>query len=239
MKKILIGISAAVMLFASQNTQKEAMEALKASPLYNQIIKAKKEGLPIKAQKIDGLYVYRLTTPRGVIYIYLTADKKYTFIGNAIDNKTKKPIQIAKNANIINKGVMFTFGKGKKEIYLVTDPECPFCRKMEAMKKDILEKNYKVHVILLPLPFHKYARPMSYYILAGKTDAQRAKRMKEVLSGSDAWKKFKPTKEQIKKFEEELKNAQIAAEELDARGTPSVFDKNFNPIPWPTLGDKK
>jgi len=36
-----------------------------------------------------------------------------------------------KNAEIIKKGVMFTFGKGKKNIYIVTDPQCPFCKLME------------------------------------------------------------------------------------------------------------
>jgi len=239
MKKLLLTAAAMSLLLANQNTQNEALNALKASPFYNQIEAAKKQGLKIKADKIDGLYVYKLQSPRGPIYIYITADKKYTFIGNAIDNKTKKPIHLPKNANIINEGVMFTFGKGKKEIYLVTDPECPFCRKMEAQKKEILAKNYKVHVILLPLPFHRYAKPMSYYILAAKTDAERAKRMKEVLSGSNKWKNFHPTKEQIAKFNKELQKARRAASELEAQGTPSVYDKNFNPIPWPALGEKK
>ena len=134
---------------------------------------------------------------------------------------------------------MFTFGEGDKDIYIVTDPECPFCRLMEKQKKDILKKNYRVHVILMPLPFHKYAKAMSYYILAGKTDQERAKRMSEVLEGSNKWKNFHPTKEQIQKFNQELKNAKKAANELGAQGTPSVYDSNFNPIPWPELGEKK
>ena len=134
---------------------------------------------------------------------------------------------------------MFTFGKGDKDIYIVTDPECPFCRMLEKQKKDILAKNYKVHVILMPLSFHKNAKAMSYYILAGKTDKERAKRMSEVLEGSNAWKNFHPTKEQIKKFEEELKKAKKAAMELGARGTPSVYDKDFNQIDWQKLGVKQ
>jgi len=242
MKKILITLTAAAALFATQNTKAESnetMEALKAAPFYDQIMKAKKAGLPLKAEKVDGLYIYELKTGRGPITFYITADKKYTFVGKAFDNKTKKPITFTKHADIINKGVMFTFGNGKKEIYLVTDPECPFCRKMEHEKGKILEKDYKVHVILMPLSFHKHAKAMSYYILAGKTDKERAQRMKEVLKGSEKWKNYHPTKEEIKKYEEELKKAKEAARELDAMGTPSVFDKDFNPIAWPILGEEK
>jgi thiol:disulfide interchange protein DsbC len=240
MKKILIGISAVSLMFAATKlSDKEAMEILKASPLFAQIAVAKARGVKVEAIKQNDFYVYKLSSPRGNAYIYLTKDKKYTIIGQVIDNKTKEPVVFPVNKEIVKNGVNFTFGKGKKEIYVVTDPECPFCRRMEQMKKDILEKNYKVHVILMPLPFHKNAKAMSYYVLAGKTDNERAKRMKEVLSGSDAWKKYKPTKEEIAKFEKELSKAQKAAMELGARGTPSVYDENFKPIPWPSLGAKK
>jgi len=240
MKKIVLSISAIAFALAStQLSDKKAMEILKSSPVYDQIAQAKQRGVKVNAIEDKDFYIYKLTSPRGNAYLYITKDKKYTIIGQVINNKTKEPVIFPPNKEVIQKGVNFTFGKGKKEIYLVTDPECPFCRRMEQMKKDVLEKNYKVHVILMPLSFHKNAKPMSYYILAGKTDAERAKRMKEVLLGSDAWKKFKPTKEQIAKFEEELKRAQEAAMELGAKGTPSVFDENFRPIPWPALGVKK
>jgi len=240
MKKFLIGISAISLAFATtQLSDKEAMEILKTSPIYSQIAKAKQHGINVKAIATDDFYVYKISSPRGNAYIYITKDKKYTIIGQVIDNKTKEPLQFPVNKKVVNEGVVFTFGKGKKEIYLVTDPECPFCKKMEKMKKDVLEKEYKVHVILMPLPFHKNAKAMSYYILAGKTDSERAKRMKEVLLGSDAWKKYKPTKEEIAKYEKELQRSQQAAMELGARGTPSVYDENFKPIPWPSLGVKK
>jgi len=240
MKKLILSTAIITGVFAStQLTNKEAMEILKTSPIYPQIAKAQKQGLKVNAVKDKDFYIYKLSSPRGDAYVYISADKKYTIIGQVIDNKTKQPLKFPVNKEIVKQGVAFTFGKGNKEIYLVTDPECPFCRKMEKMKKDVLEKNYKVHVILLPLSFHKNAKPMSYYVLAGKTDAERAKRMREVLSGSNAWQKYKPSKEEIAKYNKILQKSQQAARELGARGTPSVFDENFNPIPWPSLGEKK
>ena len=110
---------------------------------------------------------------------------------------------------------------------------------MEAKTKKNLEKNYKIHIILFPLPFHKHARAMSYYILAAKTDEEKAKRFREVLGGSDAWKNYKPTKKEKAKFDKMLNNSKKAVMELGAKGTPTVYDKDFNQINWTKLGDKK
>ena len=105
--------------------------------------------------------------------------------------------------------------------------------------KKNLKKNYRVHVILFPLSFHKNAKAMSYYILAGKTDEEKDKRFREVLGGSDVWKNYKPSKEEKAKFDRMLNTAKKAVEELGARGTPTVYDKDFNRINWTKLGDKK
>jgi len=241
MKKLLLASTLALSLFGFDKIlpQKQTQEILKSTPIYNQLQHIK--NAKYKATKKDGFYLIEIDTPRGRALLYITANKKFTIIGRVINNQNGRILvpNFPKNAKIINNGVLFTFGKGKKNIYLVTDPQCPFCRLMEKEKKNILINDYKVHVILMPLPFHKYAKAMSYYILAGKTNAQKAKRLQEILGGSNAWKHFHPTKAQLKEFNAELEKSKKAAEELGAQGTPSVYDQNFNPIPWPTLGVKK
>jgi thiol:disulfide interchange protein DsbC len=244
MKKILLSLGIAASLFAFDKvlSQNETINLLKTTPIYNQIAPLLKKGqIKAKATQKDNFYLIEIDTPRGKGLIYITKDKKYTIIGKVIDNKTKKVLlpNFPKNVNVIKKGIMFSFGEGKKDIYIVTDPECPFCRRMEKEKGNYLEKHYKVHVILMPLFFHKNAKAMSYYILAGKTDAERAKRMKAILNGSNEWKNYHPSKEEKEKFDKELAAAKKAAQELGARGTPSVYDENFNPIPWPSIGEEK
>jgi thiol:disulfide interchange protein DsbC len=244
MKKLLLTLSATALLFASDKLlpQQKVMQILKATPLYAQLKGPIKKGIvKVRGTQKDGFYIIEIKTPRGKGDIYITKNEKYTILGRVIDNKTKKILtaHFPVNAKIVKEGVLFTFGHGKKVIYLVTDPQCPFCRMMEKEKKNILAKDYTVHVILFPLPFHNHAKAMSYYILAGKTDAEKAKRLQAILSGSNEWKNFHPTKAQIKKFNEELAKARKAVEELGARGTPSVYDKNFNQIQWPSLGVKK
>ena len=244
MKKILLSIGIVASLFASDKllTKKELNEVLKSSIIYPKLSKDIKKGI-VKVRGVfkDGFYIINIKTPRGAGNIYITKDKKYTILGNVLNNKDGSPLRanFPVNKKIVQNGVLFTFGKGKKDIYVVTDPECPFCRIMEAKTKKILEKNYKVHIILFPLPFHKHARAMSYYILAAKTDEEKAKRFREVLEGSNAWKNYKPTKEEKAKFDKMLNNSKKAVIELGAKGTPTVYDKDFNQIDWTKLGAKK
>ena len=253
-KKWMLGVAVAVSLVgasplnttassnSSQLSQSEVMDILKVTPVYPRVAPLIKAGkIKVKGVKEGDFYILRLDTPRGVGNIYVTTDKKFTILGSVFNNATKKPLvgNFPVDKQVVEKGVMFTFGHGKKDIYLVTDPQCPFCRLMELKTGENLEKNYRVHVILLPLPFHRNARAMSYYILAGKTDQEKARRLKAILHGSNEWKNFKPTPAQKREFEEELKASQKAAVELGARGTPSVYDANFSPINWPTLIPKK
>jgi len=244
MKKLLLGATIAVSLFAGDRllSQKELNTVLKSSIIYPKLSQDIKKGVvKVRGVEKDGFYIINIKTPRGAGNIYITKDKKYTILGNVINNKTGDTLsgKFPVNRQTVQNGVMFTFGKGDKEIYLVTDPECPYCRMMEAKTKGTLEKNYKVHVILFPLSFHKNAKAMSYYILAGKTEAEKAKRFKEVLSGSNEWKNYHPTKEEKAKFDKILSDSKKAVEELGARGTPSVYDKDFNKINWTKMGENK
>ena len=242
MKKLLLS-TIALSLFASDKllTQTQIMNVLKSSAIYSRLAPALKK-LKLKGVENDSFYIIELDSKRGKGLLYITKDKKYTIIGQVIDNKTGQLVvpHFPINKELVKKGVSFTFGKGDKDIYVVTDPECPFCRMMEKRVGNELYKNYRVHVILYPLPFHKHAKAMSYYILAGKTDIQRAQRFKDTLSGGDAWKHFKPTQAQKEKFDKELEAAKKAVDNLGARGTPTIYDENFNQISsWGELLPKK
>jgi len=151
MKKIILSIGIIASLFASDKllTQKELNEVLKSSIIYPKLSKDIKKGI-VKVRGVfkDGFYIINIKTPRGAGNIYITKDKKYTILGNVLNNKNGSPLtaNFPVNKSIVQNGIVFTFGKGDKEIYLVTDPECPYCRMMEAKTKTNLEKNYKVHV---------------------------------------------------------------------------------------------
>jgi len=137
MKKILISITLGISLFVFDKVlpQNKTIEILKSTPIYNQIVSLIKKGkIKVKSTLKDNFYIIEVTTPKGKALIYVTKNKKYTIIGKILKQNGQLLMpNFPKNANadIIKKGVMFTFGKGKKNIYIVTDLQCPFCRLME------------------------------------------------------------------------------------------------------------
>lgn len=146
----------------------------------------------------------------------------------------KSPARIAKFQKTIEQSIMFSYGTGKEDLYVFTDPECPYCQKFERMAKGLLDK-YRVHVILYPLRFHKKAPAMTAWILDAKTDEEKHHRMEEVMiNHSQAYQKFYG-KTYTRQTQQLLRQGMNAVRVLQVRGTPSIFDKNFKKINWGKL----
>jgi len=88
-----------------------------------------------------------------------------------------------KNINIPNEGVI-VYGNpnAKFTIYIISDPQCPFCAKLHEAVKQIAKERKDVNfkILMYPLPFHKYAKGISQNILC---QADNTKRM-EILDKS-------------------------------------------------------
>ena len=247
LKKFLtVTAFSAALLFAADKVhylpKKETISLLKVIPGAEKLIRQYKNGqVNVYVEKKDNFYIVMVKGERSRGEFYITKDKKYAIFGNVLDLKTGKNIRgdFPLNKALIEKGVAFTYGSGNKDIYLVTDPQCPFCRMLEKRKGDMLAKKYRIHVILFPLPFHQYAKPMTEYILAGKTDAEKAARLRRILHGSNEWKNFKPTPKQKEQIEKKMKEMQAAVNELGVQGTPSVYNSNFKQIPLQKIYNEK
>ena len=260
MKKTLLTLSTMVGFALANNLTPLTTAQMKN--LENQIPMFKNRNITIsKGYDRKDLNLYQLetkfNTPRGVARIPALVDKntKVVFVGTAYTKDGKK-LTMPIDKSIVDKAIAFTYGTGEKgELYLFTDPECPFCQKLEREKGSELEK-YKVHVVLFPLSFHKHAKPMVDWILKGKTDKERYDRFKKVQSGDKTWAKdlginlnkynedykeflselnnnkagkfFK--KEDLKSFKDYLEKSNAAFYEVGARGTPTIKDKDFKDI---------
>ena len=240
MRKVLLSLSLVASLFASDKLlpQKQVEKILKSSPVYSQVKSKLNKGLKVKGVDKGDFYIITVYGKRGEGNLFISKDLKYTILGNILDNKKKTllradyPVEPFKgNKEIVKNGIVFSFGKGKKDLYVVTDPQCPFCQRFEKLaEKSHLSDKYKIHIIFLPLSFHKHSKDMIYYILSANTDQDRAKRFRETLTGSDNWKTFKPSSLQKAKIDKELKKSLKAVDELGARGTPSFYDQNMKEI---------
>ena len=121
------------------------------------------------------------TSPRGSQLLMAFLDKKTSelHIGSGYD-KDGRTILFPKDAAAIKEGVAFSYGAGSKEIYIVTDPECPYCTRLEKAIHGKLS-DYTVHVILFPLSFHKKAPAMVDWIIQGKDNTAKKERFDQVM----------------------------------------------------------
>ena len=182
-------------------------------------------------------YILKLVakSPQGsqLITAFLNKKTSELYIGSAYD-KEGVPILFPKDGTVIKEGVSFTYGTGSKEIYLVTDPECPYCTKFAQAAKGQMA-DYTVHVIFFPLSFHKNSPAMIEWIMQGKDDAEKKKRYDEImLKGSTKYSVLH--KDETKPFfystelQEKIDKGEKANLELNVRGTPMLFDEKFNPL---------
>lgn len=189
----------------------------------------------IGAIERPGSYILKLEarSPRGsqLVHAILAKETNDLYIGSAYD-KDGMPIAFPKDKKAIKEGVAFSYGSGSKDLYIVTDPECPYCSKFEKAAKGKLD-DYRVHVILMPLSFHKKAPVMIEWIMQGKDDTQRKERFEALmLKGSVEYKTLmKDAKKPFiysKAVGEVMQKVNKATMELKVRGTPAIYDANFN-----------
>jgi len=176
-----------------------------------------------------------------VLTAFVDKNTSSVYFGNGFD-KDGSLITFPADPTIVKDGISFSYGNGKKEIYLVTDPECPYCAKFEREMNGKLS-DYRVHVILYPLPFHKKAPAMAEWIMQGKDDIERHKRFKDIMLNRS--KEYKSLIKNPKKpfaysvnTKESILRAKKAVAELSAKGTPMVFDASFKQVPKSALLSK-
>jgi len=108
----------------------------------------------------------------------------------------------------------FKYGKGSGEIAFVlfTDPECPYCVKLE----EYLEKqDATIHINYMPLPFHKNAKELSLKALSAKDFKQ---------AHGEAKKGNVTSVDKISDdAKERLESMMKLAEELGVKGTPKTY----------------
>lgn len=234
MKKYLmtIGIIGALVLSANAQTLTEQQEA----SLVKGIMPSTKID-KVERAEVDGFYKAFLDNGN---VLYVNPFKRVIFIGeiytaggmsltandrqewqNELQNQLFKNIEsneLVKNAKKVD------YGKGSKryEVIIFTDPECPYCAKLEEF---LGQKDVSVYVNYLPLDFHKNAKRWSEQILSSKDIKEAIKQIR--LTQKDLNVKIS------KEAQKTLKATMALGEKLKINGTPKVFiidKKNKNKI---------
>ncbi len=242
-RNVLITSLLAAFMFITVNASdiKLGVAKLKEIREYSKILQ--QPDLKIKSGVDKGSIYFlkmKVLSQRGSKALDAFVDKQtgFVYFGNAY-NKEGQQLMFPKEASIINEGISFSYGTGEKEIYLVTDPECGYCKRFEKQSEGKL-KEYTVHVIFYPLSMHKKAPAMIEWIMQGKSDAQKKERLGQIaIHNSTEYQSLIEDKKRPFRYspstQESISRSLKAVRELSARGTPSTYDEKFNKIPWKNL----
>ena len=237
MRKLIKTIATTLLVSSvSLVAQTVDIETIKKLPIFNQ------PSISIQAfTKHDSLYHVKGVTlskkGSSPFDAYVTSDLKEVVIGRGFDTQTKKALKLKIDMKKYLKEAAYTIGTGKDEYMVFTDPECPYCIKLENILP-LMKSNAKFYVYLYPLSFHKNAKSMSYYIMSQKTNSLKQEAMHGIANNSTAYKNAKFSVAEIERFNEELVSMKKVADVLAVSGTPAVFNTDGESVQWNLLLDK-
>jgi len=76
------------------------------------------------------------------------------------------------------------YGNGNIKIYVITDPQCPFCARLHEEIKKVLaqRKDVSFGMIMYPLPFHKHASGVAQNIICQNDNTAKQKMLDAAFS---------------------------------------------------------
>ncbi len=161
---------------------------------------------------------YEINTDEGILYYHMPT--KSIFIGALIRNGINLTEQ-AMNERISQfvqeaEKISVLVRKGKNKVLLITDPDCPFCKKVDNFLKT---KDVELRVIFYPLrKIHPLAEKKVSFVL---DSADKEKAYKEVIEGKVDVNKI--GQDVIERQKNTLKRHEDVVKKLQVRGTPALW----------------
>jgi thiol:disulfide interchange protein DsbC len=130
----------------------------------------------ISPSEMPGLCQTQIKVGNQVYVLYSDQRGDYLFSGNLFEIKNGRNLTMetqqaanrltAEDMRTLETLSPFSLGNGKKIIYLVTDPQCPYCKQAETLlKKWVAKEDLQVRLLMFPLDIHKGAKEQCISIL--------------------------------------------------------------------------
>ncbi len=137
----------------------------------------------IEPSKAKGLCQIQLKIGPQYNILYTDSQGEFLLAGNLHESKTGKNLTqetfqlmnrlTPEELHQLESLTAFTLGQGKKMVFLVTDPQCPFCKQAESLIKKLIPKeDLSVRFLFFPLDSHKGAREQCISILCDNKGIQ-------------------------------------------------------------------
>jgi len=180
----------------------------------------------VEISPIKGLELCQAVIKNGLrpLVIYTDENLNYIISGNLIDIKRGKNLtaEITKKYQKVSKEVLkelenlvdLRYGKGEKYVYFISDPDCPYCRRLEPILKEWAKENHvEIRHIFFPLPMHPKAKDKAIDIICTGKGYEYAHKDFEPQNLCDKGRK---------KVEKNIKYLS----ELGVSGTPTLIGMN-------------
>ena len=142
-----------------------------------------------KLKNTDGWYtaIGVQETQQGNRTFNFTTNKNVIIFGGAYDINSGENLSLKVDYNKLKESANYTIGNGEKEYFLITDPECPYCKQLEE-KLPLLKDKAKIHVFLTAdvIPTHWLAKGVINYINSLPADKKEAEARKLFLEKDNA-----------------------------------------------------
>jgi thiol:disulfide interchange protein DsbC len=173
--------------------------------------------------------------------LYVDANVEYLIAGNLFRIQGRQNLTDERKASSIPKVVVKDLplnlafkevkGKGERKMYVFTDPECPYCHKLE----DEMEKvsNVTIYRFPFPLPMHNGAKNVADHVMCSASPLGAWKDyIKSAKTGQGATYKFETVSaDKLAKCAADVdKSLQLGAK-LGVNGTPAIIFADGTRLP--------
>lgn len=137
--------------------------------------------LKIELSEVPGLWVVEVEKNRQRFPLYVDFTKKYVFTGNIIRLKDKQNLTAQRMADlnridtskipVDSATILLGRKSAKTKAIVVTDPDCPFCKRLHAELKEVVRRDPDIafQIKLFPLKMHPNAYNVSKAVLCSKS----------------------------------------------------------------------
>jgi len=192
-----------------------------AGPSKDQVADSLKKAypqVPLKSVNVlpSGMFEVVLQNNRPA---YVSEDGKFLFTGDMLEIATKRNVSNERAAELskikfeslpLQDAIKIVKGSGARKMAVFTDPDCPYCKRLEEAADKL--KNVTIYVLPFPLPMHPGAVPKAESVYCAKSPA-------------DAWSDMmlRDKDPKVAKCKNPVASIKAAAQKLGISGTPTIY----------------
>lgn len=177
MKSLAVLFMAAVGMTLAHAGEKDVRQAVQALAPEAKVVSVSKTPLP-------DLYEVVVDGPRGIALVYASGKGDYVLVGELLDVKKRRNLTGERMERLnavdfdslpLSQAIKMVQGNGKRRMAVFSDPDCPYCRKLEPELAKL--NDVTIYIFPYPLPMHPDAGRKSKLVWCSKDRLQAWKDM--------------------------------------------------------------